>query len=73
MSQSELLYDYWYVALPAGKLARAAMQPVTLLGQQVLLLRDKDGRVSALRDFCPHRGMPLRHGQFDHSRDAAAA
>ena len=65
MSQSELLYDYWYVALPAGKLARAAMQPVTLLGQQVLLLRDKDGRVSALRDFCPHRGMPLRHGQFD--------
>ena len=41
------------------------MHPVTLLGQQVLLLRDKAGTVTAIRDFCPHRGMPLRFGSFD--------
>ena len=62
---SELLHDYWYVASPAASLKPGAMLPVTLLGQQVLLLRDKEGRVSALRDFCPHRGMPLRYGRFD--------
>ena len=65
MSDTALLYDYWYVALPAAQLKTGAMKPVTLLGQQVLLLRDKEGAVSALRDFCPHRGMPLRHGTFD--------
>jgi phenylpropionate dioxygenase-like ring-hydroxylating dioxygenase large terminal subunit len=38
---------------------------ITLLGQQVLLGRDNDGEVFCLRDFCPHRGMPLRYGKFD--------
>ena len=65
MIDSELLTNEWYVAAPAARLARGAMLPVTLLGQQVLLLRDKTGAVSALRDFCPHRGMPLRYGAFD--------
>ncbi len=41
------------------------MLPVTLLGHEVLLLRDNAGAVSALKDFCPHRGIPLRHGRFD--------
>jgi phenylpropionate dioxygenase-like ring-hydroxylating dioxygenase large terminal subunit len=62
---TELLPDFWYVAAPAGSLARGAMLPVTLLGAQVLLLRDNAGVVSALKDFCPHRGIPLRHGRFD--------
>ncbi len=65
MTQAELLYDYWYVAAHAPALARGAMLPVTLLGQQVLLVRGKDGAVSALKDFCPHRGIPLRYGSFD--------
>jgi phenylpropionate dioxygenase-like ring-hydroxylating dioxygenase large terminal subunit len=65
MTDSELLYDYWYVATHGAKLARAAMLPVTLLGQQLLLLRDDKGDVSALKDFCPHRGIPLRFGNFN--------
>lgn len=64
-TNTELLSNFWYVAASSGSLARGAMQPVTLLGQQVLLLRDKAGAVSALKDFCPHRGIPLRHGRFD--------
>lgn len=62
---SELLFEYWYVAAFGPLLKRGEKLPVTLLGQQVLLLRDKDGKVSALKDFCPHRGIPLRHGTFD--------
>jgi phenylpropionate dioxygenase-like ring-hydroxylating dioxygenase large terminal subunit len=60
-----LLRDFWYVAAPAGALKPGGMLPVTLLGEQILLLRDKAGNVSALRDFCPHRGMPLRYGTFN--------
>jgi phenylpropionate dioxygenase-like ring-hydroxylating dioxygenase large terminal subunit len=37
----------------------------TLLGEPVLLGRDADGRVFALRDICPHRGIPLSCGRFD--------
>lgn len=64
-SNSELLRDCWYVAAPAVSLARGDMKPVTLLGEQVLLGRDAQGNAFALRDFCPHRGMPLRYGKFD--------
>lgn len=62
---TDLLRECWYVAAPAANLKRGAMLPMTLLGEEILLLRDADGRVAALRDFCPHRGMPLRYGRFD--------
>ncbi len=64
-AETQLLHNLWYVAAPAGKLKRGRTLPVTLLGQQVLLGRDRQGEVFALRDFCPHRGMPLRYGSFD--------
>jgi phenylpropionate dioxygenase-like ring-hydroxylating dioxygenase large terminal subunit len=64
-SNTELLTSFWYVAAPSGELAKGSMLPVTLLGHEVLLLRDNAGAVSALKDFCPHRGIPLRHGRFD--------
>jgi phenylpropionate dioxygenase-like ring-hydroxylating dioxygenase large terminal subunit len=36
-----------------------------LLGQSVLLGRDREGLPFAMRDLCPHRGIPLSHGRFD--------
>lgn len=36
-----------------------------LLGERLLLCRDRAGEVSALRDCCPHRGIPLSCGRFD--------
>ena len=41
------------------------MRPITLLSEPLLLLRDKAGKVSALRNICPHRAMPLSYGRFD--------
>ncbi len=38
-----------------------------LLGEPVLLGRAADGSVFALRNICPHRGIPLSHGRFDGS------
>jgi phenylpropionate dioxygenase-like ring-hydroxylating dioxygenase large terminal subunit len=36
-----------------------------LLEQPLVLGRDRQGQAFALRDACPHRGMPLSCGQFD--------
>ena len=65
MNAPELLRDCWYVAVPACAVARGAMKPVTLLDEKVLLGRDARGGVFALRDFCPHRGVPLSYGTFN--------
>lgn len=59
------LRDIWYFALPSGAVKIGAMQPKTLLGQPILIGRGADGAVFALRDICPHRGIPLSHGRFD--------
>lgn len=62
---TELLRNFWYVAAHGAALARGRTLPLTILGEQILLGRDAEGRVFALKDFCPHRGMPLRYGRFD--------
>ena len=36
-----------------------------MLGEPVVLGRGGDGRIFALRDICPHRGMPLSSGRLD--------
>lgn len=61
----DLLRNFWYVAAPSAGLSCGGKLPVTLLGEPILLLRDKTGAISAIRDFCPHRGIPLRHGRFN--------
>lgn len=63
----QFLYNLWYVAAPSRDLKPGTTQAKTLLGQPVLLGRDDKGEAFALRDFCPHRGIPLRYGRFDGS------
>jgi phenylpropionate dioxygenase-like ring-hydroxylating dioxygenase large terminal subunit len=36
-----------------------------MLGEPILIGRDAAGVAFALRDLCPHRGMPLAAGRFD--------
>ena len=52
-------------AAHGSQIKRAGTRPVTLLGEQVLLIRANDVAVSALRDFCPHRGAPLSLGYVE--------
>src|ERR1700749_3193615 len=60
-----LLREAWYYALPGHALGRGATVHRTLLGEPVLIGRDGNGAVFALRDTCPHRGTLLSHGTFD--------
>jgi len=62
-----LLRGLWYYALPARLLGRGKMLHRTLLGEPVLIGRDHGGRVFALRDICPHRGIPLSYGRLEGS------
>ena len=59
------LREMWYFALPAASLRRGRMLATTLLGEPLLLCRGGDGAAFALRDICPHRGIPLSCGSFD--------
>lgn len=59
------LRDMWYFALPGHRIGRGRTVAKTLLGEPLLIGRGRDGGVFALRDICPHRGMPLSEGRFD--------
>ena len=59
------LREAWYYAAPSRALRRGGMLARTMLGEPVLLGRDRAGAVFALRNICPHRGMPLSAGSFD--------
>lgn len=60
-----VLKDLWYFAAPARSLKPGGTLALTICGEPILLGRASDGTVFALRDLCPHRGMPLSHGRFD--------
>ena len=62
---AELLKGCWYLAMPAAQLKVGQMVAKTICGEPMLFARHKDGSVFALRDSCPHRGIPLRHGSFE--------
>ena len=55
----------WYYAVPGERLRRGKTLAKTLLGEPLLLGRAQDGTVFALRNICPHRGIPLSYGRFD--------
>lgn len=44
------------------------MKALMMLGQPILVCRDRSGPAAAMRDLCPHRGMPLSFGRFDGER-----
>jgi len=61
---TEYLRDLWYMPALASSLKRGDMRREMLLGEPVLLGRGHDGEVFALRDICPHRGVPLSAGRI---------
>jgi phenylpropionate dioxygenase-like ring-hydroxylating dioxygenase large terminal subunit len=60
-----MLFGFWYRALPADQVGRGQLAKTMLLEQPLVLGRGQHGRAFALRDACPHRGMPLSCGRFD--------
>ena len=66
--QSAPLLGFWYPALLSKTVRPGHMQAQTLLELPLVICRDSQGRIAALRDLCPHRAMPLSFGRFDGAR-----
>jgi phenylpropionate dioxygenase-like ring-hydroxylating dioxygenase large terminal subunit len=62
---SLMMHGFWYRALPRGQVSRNRLHKAMLLEVPLVLGRDRRGKPFALRDACPHRGMPLSCGRFD--------
>ena len=61
---AEFLRNLWYFALPARALRKKQLVHKLLLGEPVLFGRTEAGEAFALRDICPHRGVPLTAGRI---------
>ncbi len=62
---AELIFGEWYPALRAGTLRPGKTTTALLLGVPLLVGRKRDKSLFAMRDLCPHRGIPLSAGWFD--------
>lgn len=62
----ELLRQYWQpVALSDELEGKRPVRPVTLMGQELVLFRDEQGRLSLMDRDCPHRGADLSFGRLE--------
>ncbi|MFW6358549.1 MAG: Rieske 2Fe-2S domain-containing protein [Chroococcales cyanobacterium] len=59
------LRNFWYYALPSQELKPNKLISKTLLGEPILFGRRPNGKIFAMRNLCPHRGIPLSFGRFD--------
>jgi phenylpropionate dioxygenase-like ring-hydroxylating dioxygenase large terminal subunit len=57
------LRNFWYPLLESSALGTAAPVAVRLLGEDLVLWRDRDGQPHALADHCPHRWARLSLGR----------
>jgi phenylpropionate dioxygenase-like ring-hydroxylating dioxygenase large terminal subunit len=60
-----LLKNIWYYAAPGESLKPGQTVAKVMLNEPVLIGRDKHGKVFAVRDICPHQGVPFSNGSFD--------
>src|SRR5439155_10103373 len=64
----ELLRRYWHPIAASAQLTEHGTRPVKLLGEDLVLYRDRQGRVGLVGDRCPHRragmvfGIPEEQG-----------
>ncbi len=59
------LWDFWYPALRSTEITGKRLATAMLLEVPLVLGRTSEGKAFAMRDSCPHRGIPLSYGHFD--------
>ena len=55
--------DAWYVASWSHEIKDRLIR-ITVMEENIVLFRSKDGIISALEDRCPHRSLPLSRGKL---------
>lgn len=64
-AENGFLWDFWYPALRSTEIVGRRLATAVLLEVPLVLGRTADGKAFAMRDSCPHRGIPLSYGRFD--------
>src|SRR6202795_455452 len=59
------LWDFWYPAVRSAEIRGQKLVTAMLLEVPLVLGRTSEGRTFAMRDSCPHRGIPLSYGRLD--------
>src|SRR5260370_2484959 len=59
------LWDFWYPAVRSTEIAGQKLVKAMLLEVPLVLGRTLEGKAFAMRDSCPHRGIPLSYGLLD--------
>src|SRR3974390_1267981 len=59
------LWDFWYPALRSDQIRGQELATAMLREVPRVLGRTTEGKSVAMRDACPHRGIPLSYGHFD--------
>jgi phenylpropionate dioxygenase-like ring-hydroxylating dioxygenase large terminal subunit len=65
VSDAGFLWDFWYPALRSREVTGNHLKTAMLLEVPLVLGRNSEGKAFAMRDSCPHRGIPLSYGRFD--------
>src|SRR5271157_6313335 len=59
------LWDFWYPAMRSDEIYGKHLAKAMLLEVPLVIGRTSEGKAFAMRDACPHRGIPLSYGRFD--------
>lgn len=60
--------NYWYPVAWADQLKEGQALPITIWQQSIVVYRDTAGRVHALENACPHKGIELHRGEVKGDR-----
>jgi 5,5'-dehydrodivanillate O-demethylase oxygenase subunit len=63
----ELLRRYWHPVAAVGELSEEKpIKAVKILGEELVVYRDKQGKHGLVGEHCPHRLASLAYGRVDH-------
>ena len=62
----EMLRRYWHAVAAAGELTdEKPIKAVKILGEELVVYRDRKGRYGLVGEHCPHRSASLAYGRID--------
>ncbi|KAL4444862.1 hypothetical protein ABPG77_003912 [Micractinium sp. CCAP 211/92] len=65
MERNGYLTNCWYAVAPSAAVKQGKPYKREMLGKQMVVFRDSQGKVQCLDNICPHRAAPLDQGWVD--------
>ena len=65
-----LLRSYWFPVAGAAELEENPVKKVRLLGEDLVLYRDRSGTLGLIDEPCPHRRVSMEYGIPEHEGPA---